>query len=300
MTVTGYLAPEGFLPQLTSELKRVKAVHGQLVLADGPPQPAAWAQNVWYDVETLEIKSIGDAAAQLKARQRNWWPYAHGFHRRLELIREKLPHVGAKPLVFPAPPPSAPLGSFTLAAESTLLCAARCASPFPNGEPTFQEYKVGPPSRAYLKLFEALTRLGARPGPGDRCLELGASPGGWTWVIAGLGAAVTAYDRAELDPAVAAMPGVTSVQGDAFAAKPAKVGPVDWLFSDVICYPERLLEHVKLWLADGACRNFVCTLKFQGEEHYGAIADFRAIPGSQVMHLHHNKHELTWALLAPP
>jgi len=296
--LTAYLAPHGYEAPLRAELKRIRGEFGRLILTEGPPQSCHWAQNIWYDARLIPIESIGDGAAQLAKIQRNWWPYAYQLHRRMELIRAKLPYVAAKALTFPEPAPESPLGSFTLTDASTLLAAAHCSSPFPNGEPTFIEFKEGPPSRAYLKLFEVFTRIGIKPGPGDQCLELGASPGGWTWVLARLGASVLAYDRAELDPAVEAMPGVLAVKGDAFNARPEKVlekvGKVDWLFSDVICYPEKLFEFVSLWLSSGLCNNFVCTLKFQGTEHYGAIKDFMSIPGSRLIHLHNNKHELTW------
>lgn len=298
LDATAYLAPDGFLPQLTAELTGVTAVHGRLVVARGAPQVAHWAQNIWLEPHIAAVKSIKDAARQLKAIQRNWWPYAFHLHRRTEHIQGELPHISAKPLPFPSAWPQAPLGSFMLVDEATMLCSARCSSPFPNGEPAFEEFKIGPPSRAYQKIFEALTVLGARPAPGERCVELGASPGGWTWVIARLGAQVTAYDRAPLDASVLAMPGVEGRVGDAFQAKPeAFPDGIDWLFSDIICYPERLLKHVRLWLDSGKCRNFVCTLKFQGDEHYGVIKDFAAIPGSRVVHLAHNKHELTWMLV---
>ena len=45
-------------------------------------------------------------------------------------------------------------------------------------------------------------------------------------------------------------------------------------------------------------KNFVCTIKFQGETDHEAAAAFAAIPGAQVLHLHHNKHELTFMLTA--
>jgi len=67
-----------------------------------------------------------------------------------------------------------------------------------------------------------------------------------------------------------------------------------WLFSDVVCYPARLLSLVERWLAAGTCRNFVCTVKFQGETDHATSRRFAAIPGSQLRHLFHNKHELTW------
>ena len=60
------------------------------------------------------------------------------------------------------------------------------------------------------------------------------------------------------------------------------------------CYPDRLLRLVERWLVAGTCANMVCTLKFQGATDRDAAARFAAIPGSQLRHLAHNKHELCW------
>jgi 23S rRNA (cytidine2498-2'-O)-methyltransferase len=293
-----YLAADGFVDDLIEELGGVREVYGRLVLADGPPRPAAWAQNIWLEPRIIPVASIGGAAKTLRAIQRNWWPYAHAHHRRAALIEERLPNVSAKPLVFPSPAPAAPLGSWTLLDPATLLASPRCSSPFPNGEAAFVEDRAAPPSRAYLKLWEALTLIGERPGPGDRCLDLGSSPGGWTWVLASLGAAVVSVDKAPLDPRVAAMRGVEVRRQSAFALEPREVGPVDWLFSDVICYPERLLRLVETWLEAGICRRFVCTVKFQGRTDRAAVRRFAALPNSRLIHLSHNKHELTWICLS--
>jgi 23S rRNA (cytidine2498-2'-O)-methyltransferase len=190
----------------------------------------------------------------------------------------------------------APLGSWTLLAADRMLAAASCSAPFPNGEVAFVEDRLGPPSRAYLKLWEALVRLRRWPQPGERCVDLGACPGGWTYVLAKLGAKVVAVDKAPLDPGVAAMPGVEWRGESAFALEPVSVGPVDWLFSDVICYPARLLRLVERWRASRLARNFVCTVKFQGATDHDSAATFAAIPGAELLHLHHNKHELTFLL----
>jgi 23S rRNA (cytidine2498-2'-O)-methyltransferase len=298
---TAHLAAEGFEAQLREELRLlgvgVRAEHGRLFVCEDSGAAPAWAANTWLDVEDIAIASIGDAASKLRAIQRNWAMYAPAHARRATLIQERLPHVSAKPLVFPAEAPTAPLGSWTLLAPDRLLCAARCSSPFPNGEVGFIEDREGPPSRAYLKLWEALTLLRARPGAGLRCLDLGATPGGWTWVLASLGADVLAIDKAPLDPKVTAMPGVSWRGESAFGLDPQSIGPVDWLFSDIICYPARLLALVRRWMEQGRVRNFVCTIKFQGETDHETAAAFAAIPGSRLFHLHHNKHELTWALL---
>jgi 23S rRNA (cytidine2498-2'-O)-methyltransferase len=298
MYQSAYLAPDGFLAELLVELGDADAtVHGRLVLSARPPRPLAWAANAWLEPKLLPITSIKDAARQLRAIQRNWALYSFAHHRRASLIQSELPHVSARPLVFGAPAPAAPLGSFTLIDPDLMLASARCTSPFPNGELRFVEDKAGPPNRAYLKLWEVLTLIGERPKPGDLCLDLGASPGGWTWVLAGLGARVVAVDKAPLDPKVRAMPGVTERRESAFGLDPASVGSVDWLFSDVICYPSRLLALVQRWIAAHAAKRFVCTVKFQGETDFGAVEAFKAIPGSRLMHLHHNKHELTWVKL---
>jgi len=299
---TAYLAADGFEAQLREELVRrgvaIAAEHGRLLVVEGSAVHAAWAANVWHDCIDLPVASIGTAAKSLRDVQRNWAMYAPLHHRRAALIQERLPHVSAKSVIFPAAAPTAPLGSWTLLAPDRMLAAARCSSPFANGEVELVEDKVGPPSRAYLKLWEALVRLRRWPQPGERCLDLGASPGGWTWVLAKLGAEVVAIDKAPLDPRVAVMAGVEWRGESAFALEPASVGPVDWLFSDVICYPARLLRLVERWRAAGRVKNFVCTIKFQGETDHETAEAFAALPDAEVLHLHNNKHELTFVLVA--
>jgi 23S rRNA (cytidine2498-2'-O)-methyltransferase len=267
--------------------------------AGSPPPPVFWYRNSWLEPFRLEFASIGEAAAVLRSIQRNWAALPLACFRRAALIGEKLPPLSARPRPFPWIIPAAPVGNWTLLDGHTLIGSSRCSSPFPGGIIEFDEDKNGPPSRAYLKLWEALTRLGRRPGPGDRCLDAGASPGGWTWALARLGAEVIAVDRAPLEERIGTMPGVTYIKHDAFTLRPEDIGPVDWLFSDVICYPPRLYEWVAKWLASGLCRNFVCTIKLQGtpegrEVDFETPRRFAAIPGGQVVHLYHNKHELTW------
>lgn len=291
---TAYLAAEGFVDELVHELGTVDIALDRLLIASGPPCSAAWAANVWLDPQEIPIASISNGAAELRAIQRNWVVYAPRLHRRAALIQEQLPKISAKPLVFGALPPTAPLGSWTLLDAGTILAAAQCTNPFPNGEIRFVEDHTGPPSRAYLKLWEALTLIGQRPGPGEICLDLGSSPGGWSWALQQMGAHVISVDRAALAPEIARLPGIDYRRESAFALDPRAIGPVDWLFSDVVCYPARLIGLVERWLAADTCRNFVCTVKFQGETDHDTARRFAAIPGSQLRHLLHNRHELTW------
>lgn len=297
----GYLAAEGFEAELAEELRlagrSVSAWHGRLALSPEPPAVLSWALDTWTAPREAPAPSVKAAADALRAVQRNWALYAHGQHRRAALIEERLPPVKARPLVFPEAAPAAHLGAWTLLATDRLLFSPTKSSPFVNGEPRFIEDREGPPSRAYLKLWEALTRAGRWPQPGETCLDLGAAPGGWTWALARLGARVAAVDKAPLDPAVAAMPGVSMRLESAFGLDPRQEPPVDWLFSDVICYPARLLALVRRWLEAGAARNFCCTIKFQGETDHAAAAEFAAIPGATVFHGAHNKHELMFLRL---
>ena len=89
------------------------------------------------------------------------------------------------------------------------------------GEYEFEEDKRSPPSRAYLKLWELFTRLGYWPQAGDRVLDLGCSPGGWTWVLATqLGAMVVAVDRSPLARNLMEHRNVEFLKGDAFTLTP--------------------------------------------------------------------------------
>lgn len=296
-----YLAVPQREPELLDELEHagthVIERRDRLVLTEDGPKRAAWASNVWYGAERIPFSSVREAQEALSSRATRWSPYSTQHHRRTALIQAGLQGPEAVRIRFGERPPHQPLGSWTLLDEHTLLASARCASGFPNGEVEFVEDKHAPPSRAYLKLWELFTVTGFKPKKGELCLDLGSSPGGWTWVLASLGARVISVDKAPLERRVAHMPGVRFVQQSAFALDPVSHPRVDWLFSDVICYPSRLLEHIRRWIDAGKVKNLVCTLKFQGGTDHETARGFASIPGSRLMHLHHNRHELTWCRL---
>ncbi len=119
------------------------------------------------------------------------------------------------------------------------------------------------PSRAFAKLTEALRRLGRGMGPGDRCVDLGASPGGWSYVALGKGARVTAVDRSPLREDLMRDPRLEFIRADAFSFRPEH--PVDWLVCDVIAAPERSAAMLLEWLGRSDTRWFVVTLKLKGD-----------------------------------
>lgn len=264
-----------------------------------PQELPYWARTSFLKPFILHFDSIGEAASALKEIQRNWAPYQYQNFRRAALIQDKLPYINLKVRKFPVEIPKSPIGVYTLIDDKTILASALTSSYIPAGRIEFVEDHENPPSRAYLKIQESLTmaRLlfdAELPGSESRCFEAGACPGGWTWVLVNLGSQVYAVDRAELAPSLMGNPLVTFQAHDAFTLKPEDIGKCDWVFSDVICYPERLLEWVKVWLDSGLTKNMICTIKMQGEIDYEVVKQFAAIPDSRVVHLNYNKHELTW------
>jgi len=258
-----------------------------------------WCSSAMNEPFLLHFDSIGEAAKALKEIQRNWAPYQYQLFRRSNFIQEKLPYINLKTRKFPLEIPKSPVGLYTLIDENTLIASANTSSFIPAGRIQFEEDHENPPSRAYLKIQESLTMAHHffgidLPKSGDRCFDAGACPGGWTWVLVQLGCRVFAVDRAELAPALMKNPLVEFLAHDAFTLKPEEIGPFDWVFSDVICYPERLLGWAKTWLASGMTKNMICTIKMQGEIDWNIVNEFASIPNSHVLHLNYNKHELTW------
>lgn len=279
------------------------ARYGQLLYYEDFPDLKGvypyWARTVMLEPFFLNFKTIGEAANNLKEIQRNWAPYQYTCFRRAQLIQEKLPYINLKDRKFPVKIPQSPIGLYTLIDENNLIASAKTTSFLPAGSLPFIEDHENPPSRAYLKIQESLTManlLNGTPLPdsNSRCFEAGACPGGWTWVLINLGAQVYAVDRAELAPELMSNPLVKFQAHDAFTLRPEEIGPIDWLFSDVICYPERLFEWINMWLKYNPNLNMICTIKMQGSINWPLIQQFADIPGSKIVHLNYNKHELTW------
>ena len=276
-----------------------------------------WSKTTYLEPFKAEFKSIGDAAKLLKNIQRNWAPYQFTQFRRAALIQDKLPYINLKIHTFPCSIPASAIGAYTLLDQNTLIASAKTSSYLPAGSFALQEDHENPPSRAYLKLEEALVRASSLgggcfnlpleskgilpqpysvplPSKGMRCLDAGGCPGGWTWVLRQLGCDVVAIDRSELAPSLMNDKHVTFIKHDAFTLTPKELGSFDWVFSDIICYPERLLEWIHMWLDSGQATNMICTIKMQGEIDWNTIAHFVEIRHSTVMHLNYNKHEFTW------
>ncbi len=301
MKLTGHLAPEGFEKDLEIELKllgiKIFKKYGRLFLTEGESSNIVFAQDTWIDVKEIKFTSINDGANKLKEFNIRFSHYPINNVRRGELILEKLPRVRIKKYDFLENIPTTPISVFSLLDETTMIVAARTSCPLPFGEINFNEDKEGPPSRAYLKLWELFTLYKVMPNKGEQVMDLGACPGGWTYVLQNIGCHVLSVDKAPLDSKVMALPNIEFKQESAFGLRPQHVGKKDWLFSDIICYPHKLLELVNRWRESGLVDNFACTIKFQSETDFDTLFKFKEIPGSKIIHLSCNKHEVTWVNL---
>lgn len=181
------------------------------------------------------------------------------------------------------------------------------SSPLPGGIPRLRRLG-GAPSRSALKLEEAFQRLLSEEQrftllrDGDTAVDLGAAPGGWTWVLRQYGLRVAAIDNAELAENLRTDPDVEHVRADAFIWQPAR--NVDWLVCDVVDKPARVVETVARWLRRGWARDALFNLKLPMRQRWQAVANaqerFWRILGPQgryyslqIRHLYHDREEVT-------
>lgn len=189
--------------------------------------------------------------------------------------------------------PDAAYWSVTLPADTQVV--GEVVSRFPGGVAPVEDDQR-PPSRAYRKLLEMELHLGQRISEGERCVDLGGSPGGWTFIAADRGADVVSVDRSPLRDDLMTSPRVTFVQGDAFRYVPD--APVDWLLCDVAAVPERAIEMLTTWIDGERCRRFCVTLKLKGDDAFASVQLARkALDGRPVDYvvrqLAANKNELS-------
>jgi 23S rRNA (cytidine2498-2'-O)-methyltransferase len=196
-------------------------------------------------------------------------------------------------LVEQRPAPSEPpaVNGVAAAGERVLDCVLverhewwlgwhRAASPetrWPGGVPpiTIPERLI---SRAYLKIVEALEWSELPIAFGDRCVEIGSSPGGSCLALLERGLLVTGIDPAEMDPGVLAHPGFTHVRARAKDVKRNVFRDCRWLVMDANVAPNYILDTLDGVLTGGGARpeGLVLTLKLTDPalaEKLPAIAD---------------------------
>jgi len=168
-------------------------------------------------------------------------------------------------------------------------------SPFPCGYVPVPDDKA-PPSRAFKKLREAIEVFGLGFQRGDQCVDLGASPGGWTHVLLEHDCSVIAIDRSPLSPPLMRNRRLEFITSNAFTWTPPKA--VDWLVCDVITTPDRTSELLRRWVTEKLCRRFCVTVKFKGEPLLEPLFEISALLREKTRwfdgkQLTNNKNEVT-------
>ncbi|KAF1720392.1 23S rRNA (cytidine(2498)-2'-O)-methyltransferase RlmM [Pseudoxanthomonas wuyuanensis] len=141
---------------------------------------------------------------------------------------------------------------------------ARDSAPWPLGIPRLKLLPDAP-SRSALKLEEALLVLLDNDErqrllkPGMTAADLGAAPGGWTWVLTRQHLRVAAVDNGPLRQHVLDTGLVEHLRADGFHWKPAQ--PLDWMVCDMVEQPRRVAERMATWLREGWCRHAIFNLK---------------------------------------
>ena len=156
----------------------------------------------------------------------------------------------------------------------------RAASPetrWPGGVPPIAS-PARPVSRAYFKIVEALAWSELPVAAGDRCVEIGSSPGGSCLALLERGLLVTGIDPAEMDPDVLAHPNFTHVRARAKDVKRSVFRDCRWLVMDANVPPSYTLDTLDGVLTHGGARpqGLVLTLKLTQPafaEKLPAIAD---------------------------
>jgi 23S rRNA (cytidine2498-2'-O)-methyltransferase len=164
----------------------------------------------------------------------------------------------------------------------------------------------GAPSRSTLKLAEALLEfigpgsLDRHLAPGMSAVDLGASPGGWTWQLAKRSVSVVAVDNGPIDERLLATGLVKHRREDGLTFAPPK--PVDWMVCDIVESPSRVAAVAARWIAEGRCRESIVNLKLPMKRRWEEVERCRGIIDAalggrgyylRIKHLYHDREEVT-------
>ena len=168
------------------------------------------------------------------------------------------------------------------------------------------------PSRSTLKLEEAFKTLLSETEQQKylrstmTSVDLGASPGGWTWQMVQRNIRVIAVDNAKIDQALMDSGLVQHVQADGFVFTPEK--PVDWLLCDMVERPLHIARLITRWLVAGHCKHAVFNLKLPMKQRYQMVDECRTLLEDALLQagiafdfrarqLYHDREEVTCVVL---
>ncbi|VAW81087.1 23S rRNA (cytidine(2498)-2'-O)-methyltransferase [hydrothermal vent metagenome] len=180
---------------------------------------------------------------------------------------------------------------------------------WPGGIPRLKIPETAP-SRSYLKLEEAFVRFTSNNRshylqPQMTATDLGAAPGGWSWLLIQNHLKVTAVDNGPLNPKLLESGLCKHVMHDAFRYDPGY--PNDWLICDIVDKPMRVMDLINHWLEHRWCQYTIFNLKLPMQQRYKFIEQevypwLESLQQDQLIsrwkgkHLYHDRHEVTFML----
>lgn len=185
------------------------------------------------------------------------------------------------------------------------VAAVANSSPWPMGIVRLR-MPAAAPSRSTLKLAEALLEFFDEAtrdklfAPGMTAVDLGASPGGWTWQLVRRHLRVTAVDHGAMDPALLESGLVKHRRDDGFHFRPAE--PVDWMVCDMVESPSRVARLAARWVGEGWCRGAIFNLKLPMKKRWEEVERCRALIDEalggggyflRMKQLSHDREEIT-------
>ncbi len=138
------------------------------------------------------------------------------------------------------------------------------SSPWPLGIPRLRMHPSAP-SRSALKLEEALLTLLTEDERTQQlrdnmqAADLGAAPGGWSWVLMRNGMKVTSVDNGPLQQELLDSGRIDHLRADGFSWQPKR--RLDWMVCDMVEQPRRVAERMATWMREGWCRQTIFNLK---------------------------------------
>lgn len=153
------------------------------------------------------------------------------------------------------------------------------------------------PSRAAMKLDEALDWLGLAPARGDVCVDLGSAPGGWTRRLVERGARVWSVDPGRLAPDLEKHGKVRHFFESAFQFEPPE--RADWLFCDMAWRPLEVAQMLGKWSRRKWASQLVSNFKLPMKDKWPTILRVKSTleeagwKNVKIRQLYHDRDEVT-------
>jgi len=278
--------------ELTRKNVKVYFKSDKIFLIEPVSTQIIWAQDHWKNC--LSSEYTVDLYHQLKNFSTIGYYHPTFRHKHIENKLSKLKKIPQKRITFnPNKKFNFKYYIWTII-DDLIIYSDQPSARYPAGWNEFEEDKIHPPNRAYLKLWEAIMIHDLKFDSKQIALEIGASPGGWSWVLSQCFDKVYTFDRAPLADKIEQIKNIKHSLGDAFKLNPLDFKDTSWFFSDLICTPEKIYEVIQEWLAISPDKNFMCTIKFKGDCDFEIIEKLLNIEHSKIVRLYQNKNEVTW------